>query len=425
MTETKPQPKEIFRKVSLDRLASPEQLDQLMRVTDSNGWIALAALAMILAVVVVWGVVGNVPQTVAGTGILVRSGGVFEVVPLAGGRISDVAVDVGDIVHEGQVVARLSQPELTDRLQQLKTSLGNLKERHSQLAAHNERDLALQASYLAQQRTTTEQAAAAAEQNFRWWSERTVIQEKLAAEGLITRQAVVATRQQQDAARQRLNESRAQIAQLAVRELDVRNDRQTELRASEMKIHEQEQTIAELMQEIKTKSEVTAPCAGRVLEVMTEEGALVARGEPMLTLDRVGRAVKDLEAVIYVPSVYGKQIRPGMSVLVAPSTVKQQEYGLMHATVTYVSGFPATAKGMQRVLKNEKLVAGLARGDAPYEIRADLVVDPETPSRYKWSSSSGPPLRIQSGTIATGKIVVATKRPVEMVIPWVREHAGL
>jgi HlyD family secretion protein len=90
-----------------------------------------------------------------------------------------------------------------------------------------------------------------------------------------------------------------------------------------------------------------------------------------------------------------------------------------------VSDFPATAKGMHRVLKNEKLTAALSGQDAPYEVHADLMVDPETPSRYKWSSSKGPPLRIQSGTLALGNITVASRRPIEMVIPLLRKYSGI
>ena len=80
---------------------------------------------------------------------------------------------------------------------------------------------------------------------------------------------------------------------------------------------------------------------------------------------------------------------------------------------------------MQRVLKNDKLVAGLAGGDAPYEVHADLVIDAGTPSRYKWSSSRGPPLTIQSGTLIGAQITVASRRPAEMVLPWLRRQVGL
>ena len=39
----------IFRKVALERLSSPEQLDQLMQVTSPKGWLALAGLGALLA----------------------------------------------------------------------------------------------------------------------------------------------------------------------------------------------------------------------------------------------------------------------------------------------------------------------------------------------------------------------------------------
>ena len=61
----------VFRKVSLNRLASPEQLDQLMRVTDARGWIALLAIAIVLLTATVWGIVGSIPQSAAGRKIAV------------------------------------------------------------------------------------------------------------------------------------------------------------------------------------------------------------------------------------------------------------------------------------------------------------------------------------------------------------------
>jgi HlyD family secretion protein len=130
-------------------------------------------------------------------------------------------------------------------------------------------------------------------------------------------------------------------------------------------------------------------------------------------------------AVLYVPSIEGKRIRVGMLVRIAPATVKQEEYGMMLGRVTYVSDFPATTKGMARVLKNDQLVSVLSGSGAPYEVHADLTVAPETVSRYKWSSSDGPPLTIQSGTLATASIEVRAERPIGMVIPLFRKYTGI
>jgi HlyD family secretion protein len=396
-----------------------------MQLTDPKGWILLTSFTVVLVTAVVWSVFGLLPQSVAGMGILVKSGGVFEVVSLGSGRIADVAVSVGDEVTEGQVIARLSQPELADKLREARAVLAELVGQQADIAAHGSRDLTLQTTLLVQQRHTVEQGIAAAEQSIKWYEEKIGIQEKLVQDGLLTKQTLLTTRQQLDEARQRVSDGHSQLAQIAVKELDLHNRRDEEGRGSQTRIDQQERIIAELERDLRSGTEIVAQRTGHVLEILTEQGAMVNRGDPVLTLDLMGRTVKDLEAIIYVPSVYGKQVKVGMTALVAPSTVKQEEYGMMLGRVTYVSDFPATSRGMRRVLKNEKLISGLAGADAPYEIHADLLIDANTASKYKWSSSQGPPLKIQSGTLASAQITVATRRPVEMVIPLIKKYTGI
>ena len=415
----------VFRKVSLDRLASPEQLDQLLQVTDARGWIALGAIGAVLVTAIAWGMVGRLPENVGGMGILVKSGGVFEVVPATSGRVIDLAVAVGDSVTEGQVVARIAQPELSDRFQAAAAALRDLRAQHAQIAEFGTRNIGLQRDFLAQQRSNLGQTIASAEQTRSWLAEKIETQRRLVEEGLLTKPTLLATRQQHDQIRERIRESHGQLTQISVKQLELENQRTNEARASHVRVEEQERRVADLERELKAKQEVTVAYTGRILEILVERGNVVSVGEPLLTLDPTGRAVKDLEAVIYVASLHGKQIRPGMEIQIAPSTVKREEYGLMVGRVSYVSDFPATPKGMRRVLKNERLVAGLSGQDAPYEVHADLIVDPSTTSRYRWSSSKGPPLRIQSGTLAAANIIVAEYRPIGLLIPLVRKFTGI
>lgn len=415
----------VFRKVSLDRLASPEQLDQLMQVTTPKGWIALVALCALLIMAIVWGCTGRIPETVHGQGILIKSGGVLQVVPSTGGRVIDISVSVGDLVSAGQIVARIAQPELTDQLNQAVATLNDLRAQQRSSLEFGRRDLALQSAALTQQRAAAEQAVAAADESWRWLAQKIAEQEKLVRQGLITRQTLLATREQYNAAAQRASAGRGELAQIRVRLLALVNDHDGEKNESRFQIDDARHEVARLERELRERSEVTSPYTGRVLEVMTEQGDMVESGEPVLSLDLTGRSVKNLVAVIYVPSVEGKRVRAGMRVQIAPSTVKQEEYGMMLGRVTYVSDFPATTKGMARVLKNDQLVNVLSGSGAPYEVHADLMVEPETVSRYKWSSSSGPPLAIQSGTLATASIEVRTDRPIGMVVPLFRKYTGI
>lgn len=415
----------LFRKVSLDRLASPEQLDQLLPVTDSRGWVALLAVGLILVTAAIWGVTGSIPQNVRGTGILVRAGGIFEVVPIAGGEITDVAVKVGDTIAEGQVVARMAQPELTERLHQAKAALKALQAQHRDLLQFGSKGSTLESAHLARQRAAISQAIASARKTRDWAARKMKLQRRLVEDGLLLRQTLLDTEQSYEAAKERISEAESQLAQIEVQDLKQRNERQTDVFASEVKMAEAQRALEELTRELKSKTEIVSRYNGRILEVLTEQGRVAALGEPIVRLDLTGGGLKKLQAIIYVPSVYGKQIKVGMPVLISPSTVKQEEFGQILGQVTYISDLPATARAMQRTLKNEQLVASLAGRDAPFEVHAELTGDPSTPSQYKWSSSKGPPRRIDSGTMATAQIAFDKRRPIELVIPLIREFTGI
>ncbi|HEX8391717.1 MAG TPA: NHLP bacteriocin system secretion protein [Longimicrobium sp.] len=415
----------VFRKVSLDRLSSPEQLDQVMQVTNPRGWLALAAVGSLLAMAIGWGIWGTLSEKVAGGGILLKSGGVFEVVSPAEGRVTDVSVSVGDSVTEGQVVAWIAQPELSARLQEAKTRLAALRGEYERTLAFAGSDAQLQSLSTSEQQSNLRQTIAADEQNLRWLGERITSQEQLVSQGLLTRAALLQTRQTHEQTRERIRTARSQLAQLEVQAATTRNDRSRQVSTSRREIELAQLELDKLANDLRRATQVVSPYTGRILEVTTEQGKMVGRGESVLNLDLTGSSVKNLVAVIYVPSVHGKRVRPGMTIQIAPSTVRQEEFGMMLGKVTFVSNFPATPRGMGLALKNEKLVQSLSGNGAPYEVHADLIVDPSTVSRYRWSSSGGPPVEIQSGTLASGLVTVDRQRPLGAVLPLMRRWTGM
>ena len=141
----------VFRKSSLDQLSSPEQLDQLMRVTTPKGWIVLFALLALIGAAVVWGILGSVSVTVQGAGILMKSGGILNIQHIAGGMIKEIKVKPGDIVHQGEVVARVSQIEIVNRINESRIRLRELESKIVKTRQYSEEDLGLQKRYLRQQ----------------------------------------------------------------------------------------------------------------------------------------------------------------------------------------------------------------------------------------------------------------------------------
>ena len=107
----------LFRKVALERLSSPEQLDTLMRVITPKAWLALAPLLGLIVLALIWGWFGSIPTKVAGKCILINPTGLADIASNASGRITAVTVRVGDVVKVGQQVALVAQPELLDRIE--------------------------------------------------------------------------------------------------------------------------------------------------------------------------------------------------------------------------------------------------------------------------------------------------------------------
>jgi len=55
---------QLFRKKSIDRVSSPEQLDAYLRVANPGVWMVLIAIVVLLAGVCVWGILGHLDTTV-------------------------------------------------------------------------------------------------------------------------------------------------------------------------------------------------------------------------------------------------------------------------------------------------------------------------------------------------------------------------
>ena len=117
----------LFRKVALERLSSPEQLDQLMRVVPPLGWLALIPLLGLILIAVLWAWFGSVATKVVGRCVLISPAGLADMTSLAAGRITESLVRVGDTVRVNQVVARVAQPELADRIEKAESRLRELE----------------------------------------------------------------------------------------------------------------------------------------------------------------------------------------------------------------------------------------------------------------------------------------------------------
>ncbi|HEX2915080.1 MAG TPA: HlyD family efflux transporter periplasmic adaptor subunit [Chloroflexia bacterium] len=101
-------PQKIFREAALERLATPEQLDKLLQVTDRKGWLALAGIVVLLALALLWSIFGTLPRTLpVNNGILLRQGGIQEIRSSETGQLITLRIKAGDQLQAGQVIGEL------------------------------------------------------------------------------------------------------------------------------------------------------------------------------------------------------------------------------------------------------------------------------------------------------------------------------
>ncbi|MFH1886179.1 MAG: NHLP bacteriocin system secretion protein [Pseudomonadota bacterium] len=416
---------QIFRQAALDRLSSPEQLDQLMQVTTPRGWIALAAGVIVILAALAWGLYGSIPTKVSGSGVLLKEGGVQEVMASGSGIISELLCQTGGMVKKGDIVARIAQPEIG---KQISDTLARLEEVDAQqrikgkFAAEN---LRLQMDLQAKERERLLAAVKTARERKEWLAEKMASQQALFEQGLVTRQAVLSTRERLEEAESRIKDEENQLRQLDVKEHELKNQVEQELLAGEIQINETRRSLAALEERLSHQSEVVSPYTGQVLEMRVSKGDPLRDGMPLFTMEPMESQKQTIVAILYLSFQDGKKVRPGMRAQISPSTVKREEYGFIVGTVRTVSEFPATREGMMRTLANEQLVGTLTQDGAPIAITAELSLSPETVSGFEWSSSQGPPVLITSGTFCTATVTVRQQRPISLVIPILKKSLGL
>jgi multidrug resistance efflux pump len=122
----------LFRKSSLERISSPERLNEYIKITHPGVWSVILGCLALLAAVGFWGFYGSIPDSIRSGGIIFPQNGVAAIIPAVGGRIGDMRVKVGDFVEAGQILAMIPQEDILGQISELKN---NAKPDEKQIAA--------------------------------------------------------------------------------------------------------------------------------------------------------------------------------------------------------------------------------------------------------------------------------------------------
>lgn len=408
---------EIFRKVALARMASPEQLDHAVRIIKPRNWIALAGAGLLFVVALVWSLVGSIDEKVSSIGVLLSSGQIYAVNAQSTGTIRDIFIQNGDSVKNGQVIARMQRTDLLDQIQVASQKHADLQNEYEIIVRQQSGKANLSNQQL------TEKGGNLKAQRIRLYRQRDTLSEserkmkELFADGLITQQQLLNTQNELSSVENQIQEIGVMLSDLQLSRIQESGEKEKQFLSREQAIEESRKQLEILQINYKEQTKITAPLDGTVFEVSVSRGDGVTIGTPIAMIEPEESNVKKYQAVLYFNAQDGKKIVPGMNIAISPSIVKQEDYGFIRGIVTSVSAFPVSSRYIEDTFHHDGLVSLFTRIGTPIEVRADLIPDPSSVSGYKWSSSKGPEVSISSGIICTGSVIVKKQHPFSLIIP--------
>ncbi|MFZ0548339.1 MAG: HlyD family efflux transporter periplasmic adaptor subunit, partial [Candidatus Promineifilaceae bacterium] len=367
---------------------SQEALDLRITFVPRAHKLLVAALMLVLASAMIWGWFGSIPTFARGDGIVLLGGQQMFVVEGTGsGAIAAISVKVGDKVAADQIVADVRQPDLEAAISLAEQQLSRSKRDQERTAARLEADLNVREKAAKQQLAQISKADGKFE-----------------------------------------TEGQAQTTDLDLEAWRIRSalaDFQTrvanELEADRRTVEEQTDKVARLKTQYDLSRYASAPVDGTVQEIFASIGQVVQPGDLLMTIAGDGEG---FEVMAFLRAEYARRVEKGMPVHVAPSTVRQAEYGTMRGEVAFVSDLPTSAQAVDALLRNPELADAFTRGGAPYMSRIKLIEQPGNPSGFAWWSGPGPPFAVASGTLAKVDIVIGEHAPVTFVVPALADLLG-
>lgn len=419
MSTSKP---DLYRKEALDRLSSPEQLDEAIIITGSGHWAALAGLVLLIGASLAWALTARIPTRIEGQGILFSGGGqMVDAISTASGTLVAVDLPIGSRVRKGDILAEVVQPDIAAKLEVAKRQ-GEAISQALYLLRHELKVLAeARAANAVARKSALEMQMSAAEQRRTTYERQLGNQEKLAAGGVTTALAVQQAREQLASADLDIATARTALLTVSAEQFAAQAEDQRRLFEQNQKVLLAEAEVKQLDLQLTVFGKVTSPADGTLVEWKAPFGAYAPAGS---RIAGVASGEGSLQFVLYVPPAEGKRIATGMPVNVELGGLEKEQWGTLVGRVLSVSEFPATREGMQATLQNDVLVTRFSKEGAPFSVVVDLERDAATASGYRWSGGVGATAALSAGTTGKARITIDSRTPASFLLPLLHKALG-
>ncbi len=416
--------KTLFREKALEKAASPDRFDQPIQVIKPHNWLPLAALGSLVVAGVTWSIVGRIPITAIGQGVLVYPSAVSDFQASSSGQLLAINVKVGDTVKKGDVLATLDQSDLKKQLQQERAKLSDLQTQQKVANLLQRQRSVIEQGVLEQQRLNLKQELQSTKLMQPILKIRLEKRKSLKSEGAVPEDIVLEAEQAYQESVIKVLTLKAQSEQIGAQLKSQIEQNYATSASRQNQIQDIKRAIIQLELQLEKQSQVISQYDGRVLELSATLGQSLTPGTRIGTI-AAQTSTSKLVGVTFFPDSEGKKLQLGMKVEITPTTVKRERFGGIVGTVTDISAFPVTKEGVNRLVGNPELTQTLLAKGPQIQVFAALQPDLLTFSKHKWSSSKGPQLKVSAGTLTSVRVTVEERAPITFVLPILRSFSGL
>ncbi len=474
---------DLYRKSSLEKLSSPEQLDKMIEITSPMFWIGAAGGGIVLIAALLWSVFARLPINVQSNGIFISKGGIQTIYAQNPGTVKEILVSKGETVSKNTVLARFDTQSIQSKIDKLEERRAALikvtPESGGEPATADNKDLLdIRAQFLTVSANLTSDELMLDMMRRQLKDQQAKTNASLAGMKVARNMYYAAmnagstTGEQLHLAKQpflsRLNENynvslqdyNTELSRLRSLE-DTVSQLQVQVSAEEMNLSGRYDTLrtkfegtkAAVLESLDSQlgdarkelenSEIRSGIPGYVVAMDIVIGSAVQSGSPVCTLSQTERlfelsagdakadgeeipelngSVKSENVVIcYVPLPEGKKIGKGMEAMVYPSTINRQETGHIDGTVIEVADYVTSMEDVKNRLGDSSLVQAFTGSGPVVMVTVELEEDPATASGYKWSGKKGAEVTLAPGTMVSVDVVTEEKAPITMLLPLLKE----
>ncbi|MBC2774551.1 NHLP bacteriocin system secretion protein [Rhizobium sp. AQ_MP] len=409
----------LFRQEALQKLASPERLDEAVQINSRGTWVAVMAFVVLALLFGLWSVIGRIPSRVNGQGILLLSGGnVVDTVAMASGTLVGQGVAPGVAVTSGMTIARIEQPDVKLRLVDVESRLERLTASRQQAVLDEGRLRQARLSNTEARRVAYQGKSRDARQRLEAYQAQLKRQEKLVVTGALAVAALQQTREQIELAAQDLSNVEASLLEMEASGFASDAESRRLINSLDQEVSKVRAERDQLAQTLREFGTVQAIETGTLVEWKVPSGTYIASGTPVASI-ATGDGL--LEMRLFLPPASGKRVRPGMRVDIEISGLPREQWGTLTGHVRSVSDFPATREGMRAILQNDTLVSSFSGDGAPFTAVVTLDPDPSAPSGYRWVGGPGPGQALSHGAIGKAKVTIEERAPIDFLVPMIRK----